>query len=198
MVGEYAAQSDRVGSQKNFNNLKTALSEAAFMTGLERNAAVVTMASYAPLFADTKDWQWTPNLIWFDNSRSYNTPNYYVQQLFSINKGTDVIPLLLNNKPVCGQDSIWASAVIDKQKNILILKLVNMSDELKHKMISIDIKINTKIKLAVLSNQNLNIANSLNKPDSIKPVQTQFTISGKTILLDLSPYSLNVFEIPLK
>ncbi len=198
MVGEYAAQSDRVGSQKNINSLKTALSEAAFMTGLERNAAVVTMASYAPLFADTKDWQWTPNLIWFDNSRSYNTPNYYVQQLFSTNKGTDVVPLLLNNKTVCGQDSIWASAVIDKPKNMLIIKLVNMSGELKHKMISIDIKINTKIKLTVLSNQDLNIANSLDKPDAIKPVQTQITTKGKSIPLELQPYSLSVFEIPVK
>ena len=86
-VGEYAAQSDRIGSLKNENNLRTALSEAAFMTGMERNADVVTMASYAPLFAHVTGWQWTPDLIWFDNTRSYATPNYYVQQLFSINKG---------------------------------------------------------------------------------------------------------------
>ena len=76
-VGEYAAQSDRIGSMKNVNNLQTALAEAAFMTGIERNADVVTMASYAPLLPLT-DWQWTPDLIWFDNSRSYATPNYYV------------------------------------------------------------------------------------------------------------------------
>jgi len=198
VVGEYAAQSDHVASQKNINNLKTALSEAAFMTGLERNAAVVTMASYAPLFADTKDWQWTPDLIWFDNSRSYCTPNYYVQQLFSLNKGTEAVPILLNGHSLTGQDSMWASAVLDKNKKELIVKLVNMSGETKHKMISTDIKINGKINLTVLANPDLNITNSLDKPDNIKPMQTQFTISGKSIPIDLQPYSLSVVEIPLK
>ena len=156
------------------------------------------MASYAPLFADTKDWQWTPNLIWFDNSRSYNTPNYYVQQLFSINKGTDAVPLLLNGQPLTGQDSVWASATIDRNKKELILKFVNMSAETKHKVISTDIKINPKIKLTVLANPNLNVTNSLDKPDLIKPVQTQFTITSKIISLNLEPYSLSVVEIPVK
>ena len=53
------------------------MSEAAFMTGLERNADVVLMSSYAPLFAHVDAWQWTPNLIWFDSLRSYGTPSYY-------------------------------------------------------------------------------------------------------------------------
>ena len=67
--GEYAAQSDFIVSTKNRNNLETALAEAAFMTGLERNADVVRMASYAPLFAHVDGWQWTPDLIWVDNLR---------------------------------------------------------------------------------------------------------------------------------
>ncbi|HKZ38561.1 MAG TPA: alpha-L-arabinofuranosidase C-terminal domain-containing protein, partial [Chryseolinea sp.] len=76
-AGEYAAQSVATVSPDNKNNWKCALSEAAFMTGLERNADVVHMASYAPLFAHAEGWQWTPDLIWFDNLRSYGTPNYY-------------------------------------------------------------------------------------------------------------------------
>ena len=68
-------------------------SEAAFMTGLERNADVVRMASYAPLFAHVDGWQWTPDLIWVDNLRVLRTPNYYVQQLFSRNRGDVVLPL---------------------------------------------------------------------------------------------------------
>ena len=199
MVGEYAAQSVHAGSPKNSNNLKTALCEAAFMTGLERNADIVTMASYAPLFADTKDWQWTPDLIWFDNSRSYATPNYYVQQLFSINRGTDLVRLSLNNIPLTGQDSIWASATIDRNKKELILKLVNMSGQTKHKSISIaDANPGSQINMTVLSNSDLNIRNSLDEPDSIKPAKTRFTISGKLIPLDLKPYSLSVVEIPVK
>jgi alpha-L-arabinofuranosidase len=91
--GEYAAQSDYITSTKNRNDLETALAEAAFMTGMERNADVVRMASYAPLFAHVEGWQWKPDLIWVDNLSVLRTPNYYVQQLFSRNRGDVVLPL---------------------------------------------------------------------------------------------------------
>ncbi|HKP13970.1 MAG TPA: alpha-L-arabinofuranosidase C-terminal domain-containing protein, partial [Blastocatellia bacterium] len=68
-AGEYAAQSVGIASPDNKNNWECALSEAAFVTGLERNADVVRMSSYAPLFGHVEAWQWTPNLIWFDNLR---------------------------------------------------------------------------------------------------------------------------------
>ncbi|URZ14459.1 alpha-L-arabinofuranosidase C-terminal domain-containing protein [Clostridium felsineum] len=78
-VGEYASQS---------NTLKSALSEGAYLTGLERNSDVVKMASYAPLFAKADDYQWSPDMIWFNGSTNYVTPNYNVQKLFSTNLGT--------------------------------------------------------------------------------------------------------------
>lgn len=197
-VGEYAAQSDRIGSMKNVNNLKTALSEAAWMTGIERNAGVVTMASYAPLFANVKDWQWTPNLIWFDNSRSYNTPNYYVQQLFSLNKGTDAVPFLLNDKPLIGQDSIWASAVIDRTTNELILKLVNLSSLIKTKQVDIaGFKGSGIASITSLSNPDLNIVNSLDQPENIKPETKEMRLNEKNISLNLKPYSFTVLRIPI-
>ncbi len=96
--GEYAAQSVGIASPKNRNTLETALAEAAFMTGLERNADVVRMASYAPLFAHVDGWQWTPDLIWVDNLRVLRTPNYYVQQLFSRNRGDVVLPVSIDAK----------------------------------------------------------------------------------------------------
>ena len=92
-MGEYAAQSVAIVSPKNRNDLECALAEAAYLTGLERNADVVRLASYAPLFANVDAWQWTPNLIWCDNLRVYGTPNYYVQQLFSRNRGDVVLPV---------------------------------------------------------------------------------------------------------
>lgn len=97
--GEYAAQSVAIVSPRNRNNFECALSEAAYMTGLERNADVVRMASYAPLFANVDAWQWTPNLIWTDSLRIKGTPNYYVQQLFSTNRGDVIIPAT-NDAPV--------------------------------------------------------------------------------------------------
>jgi alpha-L-arabinofuranosidase len=92
-MGEYAAQSVAVVSTKNRNNLECALAEAAYLTGLERNADVVRMASYAPLFANTEAWQWTPDLIWVDSLHVTPTPNYFVQQMFSCNRGDAVLPL---------------------------------------------------------------------------------------------------------
>lgn len=86
-VGEYAAH-DR-GRE---NNLRSALTEAAYMTGLQRNADVVIMASYAPLLAKIGHVQWRPDLIWFDNTRIMLTPNYHAQALFSRNRPDRVLP----------------------------------------------------------------------------------------------------------
>jgi len=92
-MGEYAAQSIDICAPDNRNNLRCALTEAAFLTGIERNSDVVVMSSYAPLFGHEEAWQWRPNLIWFDNLTSYATPNYYVQQLFSQHRADQVLPL---------------------------------------------------------------------------------------------------------
>ena len=85
-AGEYAAQSVNTTSPDNQNNWECALSEAAFMTGLERNADVVTMCSYAPLLAHTEGWQWTPDLIWFDNLKSFGTPIIMCKNCFPITR----------------------------------------------------------------------------------------------------------------
>lgn len=100
------------------------------MTGLERNADIVHMATYAPLFAHVEGWQWRPDMIWFDNLNSVRTTSYYVQQLFAHNKGTNVLPLTMNKKNVTGaegQNGLFASAVYDKDKNELIVKVANTS-----------------------------------------------------------------------
>jgi alpha-N-arabinofuranosidase len=94
-MGEYAAQTVAIVSPDNRNTLGGALGEAAFMTGLERNSDVVVMSSYAPLFGHEEAWQWRPNLIWFDNLTTYATPNYYVQQLFALNRGDVMLPVEL-------------------------------------------------------------------------------------------------------
>lgn len=87
-VGEYAVTS----GHGVFGNLAAALGEAAFMTGMERNADIVRMACYAPLFANVNGMQWHPNLINFDNTQSFGTPAYYVQEMFSQNRGDVVLP----------------------------------------------------------------------------------------------------------
>ena len=97
-AGEYAAHGKDGEAPESRNTWISALSEAAFMTGLERNAEVVHMASYAPLLAHVDAWQWRPDLIWFDNLQTFGTPNYYVQKMFSTHRGTHVIPVLQSGK----------------------------------------------------------------------------------------------------
>ena len=87
-VGEYAV-TEGCGQ----GNLRAAIGEAAFMTGLERNSDVVVMASYAPLFANVNYKKWNPDLIDFDSARAYGIPSYYVQKMFSENRGDVVLPV---------------------------------------------------------------------------------------------------------
>ncbi|HPS13737.1 MAG TPA: alpha-L-arabinofuranosidase C-terminal domain-containing protein, partial [Prolixibacteraceae bacterium] len=113
-AGEYAAHDKEGNYPSSRNNWRAALSEAAFMTGLERNADIVHLSSYAPLFANINAWQWNPDLIWFNNLEVMATPNYYVQKMFSTHKGTRVVPVTLNKEAVAGQDSLYASASFDE------------------------------------------------------------------------------------
>jgi len=89
-VGEYA-----VTAGAGQGNLRAALGEAAFMTGMERNSDVVVMASYAPLFANVHHKRWNPDLINFDGSRVFGTPAYHVQKMFSVNRADVVLPVAL-------------------------------------------------------------------------------------------------------
>ena len=198
--GEYAAQSDRTVSVNNRNNWLTALSEAAFMTGLERNADVVNMASYAPLFAHVDGWQWTPDLIWVDNLRAYGTPDYQVQKLFSLYKGSKVVPITLNNEVIAGQDSLYASSVIDTKTNELIVKLVNASNKPQAGIIAIDgVKgIDSKAKLLVLQSNDLATMNTFDQPQNIAPKESAVSVKGKKLTLSLQPYSFSVVRIKLK
>ena len=130
-AGEYACHITQpaLPCPEGKNVFEGALYEAALMTGIERNADVVHMATYAPLFAHEEGWQWRPDLIWMDNLRTVRTPNYYVQQLYAMNPGTNVLSLTENKQPVTGQDGLCASAVFDKKSGKYIVKFVNLGDQ---------------------------------------------------------------------
>ena len=198
-AGEYAAQSDKTVSVNNKNNWQTAIAEAAFMTGMERNAGVVCMASYAPLFANIDGWQWTPDMIWVDNLHVYGTPNYYVQKLFSLNKGTNVVPLLQNDKPLAGQDSLYASATVDRNTNELILKLINVSGKVQTKDIVVTgvKKLDTNAQLTVLKADELSEVNSFSQPQKVTPTGQSIKLKGNKISLPLSPYSFTVVRVKM-
>ena len=208
-AGEYAAQSDHVVSATNRNNWQCAMAEAAFMTGLERNADVVQMASYAPLFAHVDGWQWTPDLIWFDNLRSYGTPDYYVQKLFATNRGSVVVPLVgaasgggtaagAVSGPLEGQDSLFGSACIDSATNELIVKLVNTGDVVLRPEIALEggRKTAEEGRLIRLT-ASLDAVNSLDRPLAVTPVETIILCKGKKLAPELVPHSFCVIRIKL-
>jgi len=199
-AGEYAAQSDHTVSIDNKNNAETAIAEAAFMTGLERNAAVVNMASYAPLFAHIDGWQWTPDLIWVNNLQSYGTPNYYVQKLYSTNKGTNVVPALMDGQSVSGQDSIYVSAVIDKKTNDVIIKVVNASGNAINKFITINgaKKLTPAATVTVLKGNSVLDVNSFATPEAVSPVASAVQVKGNKLAASLPAYSFSVYRIGMK
>ena len=194
-AGEYAAQSVETVSAKNRNNLECALAEAAMMTGFERNADVVRMASYAPLSAHVNAWQWTPNLIWFDNLRAFGTPNYYVQQLFSRNRGDVVLPLELTSPP-----RFQATACRDEKSGEIIVKVVNgtaapVEANLQLKGVR---QAGPKATVTVLASASLTDENSLDEPKKVAPVTSSLDPVGAEFRYVFKPQSLTVLRIPAK
>ena len=197
-AGEYAAQSVNTANPDNKNTWLCALSEAAFMTGLERNADVVHLASYAPLFAHAEGWQWTPDLIWFDNLNSYGTPNYHVQKLFSNNKGTHSLSILNGKENVTGQGDLYASAVVDKNTGEVIIKIVNSSANVQSPQLQLNgVKARPKADITVLKGTPPDV-NSFQDPSKIVPVTNTVDVKGKILKLELAPYSLTVVKIKAK
>ncbi len=198
-AGEYAAQSDSTCSPNNKNNWECAMSEAAFMTGLERNADVVYMCSYAPLFAHLEGWQWTPDLIWFDNLKSFGTANYYVQKLFAVNKGTDLLTIAKDGKPLIGEEGLYGSAVWDAQSNEVILKLVNSKDQPLTQKFNLKTRKNVVSgKQTILKGDNLESLNSIDEPTKVSPVEQALSVKGNQLNLTVPAHSLAVIRVKLK
>lgn len=178
-AGEYACH----GKGKKWNHFETSLYEAAFMTDIERNADVVEMATYAPLFAHVDGWQWRPDLIWYDNTRMFKSVSYYVQQMYACNKGTNVLQLSMNGKPVAGQegqDGLFASAVVDKQKGEIIVKVINTSDKAQDVTLNLNgLKGSRSASVTTLHSDNMDAENTLDNPNAIRPVESTATCQSK-------------------
>lgn len=199
-AGEYACHIKK----KKWNHYYPALLEAAFMTGLERNADVVHMATYAPLFAHVEGWQWRPDMIWFDNLRSVATASYYVQQLYAMNKGTNVLPLTMDKKALTGadgQNGLFASAVWDADASQYIVKVANTSTD--DQEITLNFAgLKKKQTIAdgtayILSSDDLDAENTLDNPNLIKPAQSAMTVNGTSYTTTIAPNSFAVLRFSL-
>lgn len=191
-AGEYACH-----AMNKENNFLSALSEAAFMTGLERNADIVQMCTYAPLFAHVDAWQWRPDLIWFNNLSLVKTPNYYVQQIYGKYPGSHVLSLAAEGLPVTGQSDLYASAVIDEKTNTIIIKIVNTG------IINRKIKLNLKgvqsgnypCLITKLYSQDLQAVNTMKSPSHIVPDEIEKQITLPETNIEIAGCSFEVYCI---
>ena len=177
-AGEYACHD----SGKKYNHAGASIYEAAFMTNLEKNADIVHMATYAPLFAHVEGWQWRPDAIWFDNLRSAKTVSYHVQALYAQNKGTHVLKTTLATPTPKGQDGIFSSAVYDKEQDEVIVKVVNTTEKAQQ----VDIQLQGKKAIARVNTISLDCSdydmeNTVDNPNAIVPVQGTAKAEGSLI-----------------
>ncbi len=198
-AGEYACH----GKGKKWNHYEASILEAAFMTDMERNADVVYMTAYAPLLAHVDGWQWRPDLVWFDNTEMFKTVSYYVQQMYAKNKGTNVLKLTMDGKPVAGQEGqngLFASAVLDANANTVIVKVINTGKTAQNISLNlIGLKGEKTAKTITLNHNGMDDENSIENPNKIAPVNGSVKCeAGKknTVLNDvIQPMTFRLYTI---
>ena len=198
-AGEYACH----GKGKKWNHYEASILEAAFMTDMERNADVVYMTAYAPLLAHVDGWQWRPDLVWFDNTEMFKTVSYYVQQMYAKNKGTNVLKLTMDGKPVAGQEGqngLFASAVLDANANTVIVKVINTGKTAQNVSLNlIGLKGEKTAKTITLNHNGMDDENSIENPNKIAPVNGSVKCeAGKknTVLNDvIQPMTFRLYTI---
>lgn len=190
-VGEYAAHEATQANGRRPNNLYSALCEAAYMTGLERNSDVVVMASYAPLMAREGMQQWTPDMIWFNAREVLLTPNYHVQAMFAATVGDQVV------------DSHYEGVnqliyhVVTRTADKLYVKLVNVSayaDDMTLTLTNVPDGTATFTRLT----GEKNAVNSFQNKDRVAPIDGEVTLTDGTLTMELPAYSVTILTFDLK
>ncbi|GAC1312523.1 MAG: hypothetical protein NVSMB24_34160 [Mucilaginibacter sp.] len=212
-VGEWAT---REGSPT--PNMNAALGDAAWMTGMERNADHVIMSCYAPLFVNVNKggMQWGSDLIGFDAVKSYGSPSYYAQVMFSNHIGNQVVPVSGDNIPtqithLTKKDSaagekpkvipaFFYVATKDTKTGTLYLKVVNATG--KPQTVTITLggmrRVSSQGKLIVLKGLKPEDTNSIEEPEKIKPVTRNIKSITKIFTQVFDPYSVNVLQMQVQ
>lgn len=190
-VGEYAAHEAALSNGRRPNNLYSALCEAAYMTGLERNSDVVVMASYAPLLARDGMQQWTPDLIWYNATDVLLTPNYHVQAMFANTVGDYVVSSELNglNKLIYH--------VVTRTEDRLYVKLVNVSAYADTMTLNLA---NVPDGLAAVTRLtgDKNASNSFTQKERVVPAKDRVNLENGSLTLELPAYSVTILTFKLK
>jgi len=212
-VGEWATREGYPTT--NFNS---ALGDAAWMTGMERNSDLVIMASYAPLFVNVNPggMQWRSDLIGYDALTSFGSPSYHAQKLFSTHIGDSVVKITSGNIPTQLQkltardsaagvqpkaiDALFFAATRDSRKGLVYIKLVNA--QAISQPVNINLEGSAKVTRNgiewVLKADSPEDTNTITQPDKIVPVQTTVKGLGKNFSRTLPPWSITVLEVGVR
>ena len=207
-AGEWACHD----SGKKYNHAGASIYEAAFMTNIERNADLVHMATYAPLFSHVEGWQWRPDLIWYDNLSTARTASYYVQQFYSLNPGTNVLPTTISingGQPAAnpvpeGEDGVFASAVIDQKKGEIIVKVINTFGDAQSLQINITglskkqlAALPATAEVTILNCSDYDAENQPGRPEVISPVTKSVPLAAGSILANIPAKTFALYKVKL-
>ena len=191
-VGEWAT---RKGTPT--PDFSSALGDAAWMTGMERNSDIIVMASYAPLFVNVNPggMQWDTDLIGYDAMNSYGSPSYYAQVMFNRYLGDEVVDTKLD-----GGVRLFSSVTRKGDTGELFVKLVNAAAVPQPVNIQLTGGAAGKLsgKLITLSAKTWNETNSITDPVKIVPHESPITVTGPSFSHLLPPYSIQILDLKIK
>ncbi len=218
--GEWATQSP---PRSPTPRMADALGDASFLIGLERNSDLVIMESYAPLFVNVSDprggragsMQWPSDLIGYDALGCYGSPSYYVQKMFSLNHGDEILATTVDNVPT--RDwvqtpgrrggggtprtnqvaTVFINATRDSKTKAIYLKVVNSAGQPQDVQVEISgvSGIESAGQTTVLSASSPEDTNSIKEPQKVAPVTAKVTGLGKTFTRTFPPYSVTVLQL---
>lgn len=193
-AGEYASRRRNQPNDPEANTWEAALSEAAYMTMVERNADVVYMASYAPLFARLGYTQWSPDMIWFDDAESYGSPTYYVQKLYSNNMGDHTLRSELSQ--LSPEPWIYQNTSYDEETGDIIIKIANSGENAVTIPVTIDdsFELTGNASVEQIAEPDLYAVNSIDDPYNVSPEESTMAVDGQ-FDLQLPGYSFTVLRI---
>ncbi len=192
-VGEWSVKSDGYGTVQTKNNIWSAIEEAAYLTGVERNADVVRMISCAPLFSKVNAQCEDVNLVWFDSQETVLTPDYYTQMLFANNIGTKYVSAKLNME----QQGVFEAVTVDTEEQVIYVKLVNT----QNKNIDLTLNIQGFGDISAASNQYMSelfkaACNEIGGKLHVAPREKEYTFKNNKLNFNLDGLSVNVIRIP--
>ena len=206
-VGEWAAYENILPWDKRSQQLpptpamKSALGDAAWMAGMERNSDIVVMNCYAPMLVNVNPGgrQWRPNMIGYDALRSFGSPSYYAFKMFSESRGDAVLKAALTGLPEAKVAPLDYSVTEDTGKKLVYIKVVNVTAAAQTVAITLNGVASVAAKATVVTLAgDPDETNSINDPEHLAPVTTKIAGVKPAFDYTFGGNSITVIAVRLK